>query len=49
MKRYYRIVDEKGRITLGKKIVEKYGGRFFIVRGPEYIELIPVPKADLLS
>jgi hypothetical protein len=41
------VSDERGRITLGKDVVDKYGKEFYVVRAPGEVLLIPVPKDPL--
>jgi hypothetical protein len=36
--------DERGRINLGKELIERYGKRFWIAPSKDEIILIPVPK-----
>ena len=36
--------DDRGRVTLGSKLVDEYGRKFAVVRHREEIILIPIPK-----
>ncbi len=38
------VSDERGRITLGKDVIDKYGKEFYVVRAPKEVVLIPVAK-----
>lgn len=40
------ITDERGRITLGKKIQKRYGRKFMILEANDEIILKPVVKED---
>lgn len=39
--------DERGRITLGAKVVERYGKKFAVVETPGDIVLVPISKDPL--
>ncbi len=39
--------DNRGRVTLGSKIVDEYGKKFAIVRHRKEIVLVPIPKDPL--
>ena len=39
--------DDRGRIVLGAKLLEKYGKKFAIVNTPKEIVLIPIAKNPL--
>lgn len=41
------LVDARGRITLGAKVVERYGKRFAVVETPKDIVLVPISKDPL--
>ena len=41
------LVDERGRITLGSKIVDRFGRRFAIVTTARDIVLVPIAKDPL--
>lgn len=36
--------DERGRLTLGKSFMERYGRHFAVVALPREVVLIPIPK-----
>ncbi len=38
------VTDQRGRVTIGKKLAHKHGGRFFVVGTKKEILLIPTPK-----
>jgi hypothetical protein len=38
------IMDERGRVTIGKSVGAKYGRRFFVVQLSNEIILIPKPQ-----
>ena len=38
------VMDDRGRITLGKKIAKKYGRKFVVVPAMDEIVLMPVPQ-----
>lgn len=40
------LMDERGRITLGKKIEERYGKRFFLIKTKNEIILRPISTKD---
>ena len=37
-------MDERGRVTIGTKIAKRYGRRFYVIKAPNEIILIPKPK-----
>ncbi|HUY70400.1 MAG TPA: hypothetical protein VMV00_02425 [Candidatus Baltobacteraceae bacterium] len=37
-------IDERCRVTIGKKAVARYGKRFWMLDTPDGIVLVPVPK-----
>ena len=39
--------DSRGRITLGSKLVDEYGRRFWVVHTHDRVVLIPIPKNPL--
>ena len=39
--------DERGRITLGSKIVDKHGDRFAVISHGKEVILVPIPKDPL--
>ena len=39
--------DERGRITLGSKMVDKHGNKFAVISHGKEIVLIPIPKDPL--
>ena len=41
------LVDERGRITLGSKIVDRFGRKFAIVTTARDIVLVPIAKDPL--
>ena len=41
------ICDQRGRITLGKEVTQKFGRKFHVVVMPREVVLIPVPKDPL--
>ncbi|MBI2581226.1 hypothetical protein HYV85_05490 [Candidatus Woesearchaeota archaeon] len=44
------LADDRGRITLGTKVVERYGKKFVVVETPRDIVLVPIsndPIAEL--
>ncbi len=41
------LTDERGRLTLGTKLVERYGRKFVIVQTETKIVLHPIPKDPL--
>jgi hypothetical protein len=43
------LMDERGRITLGKKLAKRYGKRFAVVPAQNEIILIPKTKDPLKS
>jgi len=43
------IADERGRVTLGKDVADKYGKKFAMVKMPGEIVLIPIPDDPLKS
>lgn len=40
------VLDERGRITLGKKMEKRYGKRFVVVPANGEIILMPAPSRD---
>lgn len=40
-------MDERGRVTIGKELGEKFGGTFFVVATYKEIILMPRPKDPL--
>lgn len=40
-------VDERGRITLGLKMVDKHGDKFAVISHGKEIVLVPIPKDPL--
>ncbi len=38
------VTDQRGRVTIGRRLAQKHGGRFFVVETNEEILLIPTPK-----
>ena len=40
-------VDERGRITLGSKIVDKHGDKFAVISHGKEVILVPIPKDPL--
>lgn len=40
------VLDERSRITLGRKIEKKYGKRFIVVPAKDEIILMPAPSKD---
>jgi hypothetical protein len=40
-------IDERGRINIGRKVSEKYGDHFFVVKLHDEIVLIPRPEDPL--
>lgn len=40
------VMDERGRITLGKKLGKKYGRKFYVVPAVDEIILMPVSTND---
>jgi hypothetical protein len=49
MKMRSLMADERGRITLGAKIIEEYGKRFAVVRHRKDIVLVPLPEDPLAT
>lgn len=46
------LADERGRITLGTKLVERYGEKFAVIKGRKEVVLVPVaedPIAELVK
>ena len=41
------LADERGRVTLGAKIVDKYGRKFALVSTANEIALVPIAKDPL--
>lgn len=41
------LADERGRITLGAKVVERYGKKFAVVETPRDVVLVPISKDPL--
>jgi hypothetical protein len=41
------LMDDRGRVTVGKKISKKYGKEFFIVEGINEVILVPTSKDPL--
>ena len=39
--------DERGRITLGSKIVDKHGDKFAVISHGKDVILVPIPKDPL--
>ncbi len=39
--------DERGRITLGSKMVDKHGNKFAVISHGKEIVLVPIPKDPL--
>lgn len=42
-------LDERGRLTLPKKVREQYGDRYYIVDIPDGIKLVPVADDPLAA
>ncbi|MDE1827995.1 MAG: AbrB family transcriptional regulator [Candidatus Micrarchaeota archaeon] len=43
----FTVVDERGRVTIGNKLVAKYGKQFIVVPTPEEILLVPTAEDPL--
>jgi len=43
------IADERGRLTLGRDVTERFGKRFHVVVMPREIVLVPISKDPLKS
>ena len=41
------LADERGRIVLGTKLLDKYGKKFAVVGMPKEIVLVPISKDPL--
>lgn len=40
-------MDERGRVTIGKELGQKFGGTFFVIETYKEIVLMPKPKDPL--
>lgn len=43
------LADDRGRITLGSKMVERFGRKFAVVEMVDGIRLIPIPRDPLAT